>query len=269
MKQFFCIILFSLSLLKAQDSSVITLFPDEKYIPSFTASGTEHRISYAKQLNNNSFTGSLGGLFPAALVNYKGIKCIVSIGSTLYTTLKSAGIRYNVTNADFYVDVLFDFYLSDYSALRFGSGHTSHHLVDDGVAAIGAASVINYARDYYQLFYVHQVSVLRGFAYGGTYYSHSFLINSRRDGQFLLQLGADGGNITLWKPIVAYAAFDFKLRSEVTYGSTQSYQAGIRVMNEHFRSIRIAYTYRTGIDDRGQFYNQRNTQHSLGLYFDF
>ena len=268
MKLFFYIIFIFSCILKAQDS-LLTFLPSEKFIPSFTASGTEHRISYAKQLNNNSFIGSLGGVFPAARVRYKKMDCIISVGSTLYTTLRSAGIKYSVTNADFYVDLMFDFLLSEYSALRLGSGHTSHHLVDDGVAAFGSSSVINYARDYYQIFFVQHIPLIHGFTYGGMYYTYSFLINSRRDGQLLVQCGADGGNIVVWKSFTLYTAFDLKARSEVDYAATQSYQAGIRIMDEYFRSIRFAYTYRTGIDDRGQFYNQRITYHSLGLYFDF
>lgn len=258
-----------LSRLSAQDSNAITFFPEKKFIPSFTASGTEHRISYAKQLNNNLLSGSLGGFFPAALIRYQKVECIVNVGSTMYTSLKSSGIKYNVLTADFYVDVTFDFLLSECSALRLGSGHTSHHLADDGVLSFGAANVLNYARDYYQIFYIHHLPAIRGFVYGGTYYSYSFLINERKDSQFLFQAGAEWGNIILWKHIAMYMAFDLKVRSEVKYSSTQSYQTGIRVMNENFRAVRFAYTYRKGIDDRGQFYHQQNNYHSLGLYLDF
>ncbi len=253
----------------AQENDGITFLPKKKFIPSFTASGTEHRISYAKLLTEKSFIGSLGGIFPAAMIHLGGKEILVSVGSTMYTTLKSAGVRYSVTNADFYVDVMFDVPVSEHGVGRFGAGHTSHHLVDDGVASIGAANVINYARDYYQLFYLHMIPVIRGFVYGGTYYTYSFLINMRRDGQFLLQAGADGGNVELYKNVVLYSAFDIKFRSEVGYASTQSYQVGIRVMNEQYRAIRFAYTYRTGIDDRGQFYDHHINHHSLGLFFDF
>ncbi|MFA6541734.1 MAG: DUF1207 domain-containing protein, partial [Bacteroidota bacterium] len=253
----------------AQERSLITLLPDKKFIPSFTAGGTEHRISYAKLLSEGSFIGSLGGFFPAALITIGGKECLIGVGSTLYTTLQSGGIKYNVTNADFYVDLTFDVPVTEQAVIRFGAGHTSHHLVDDGVAAAGAGNVLNYARDYYQLFYVHRLPLIRGFLYGGTYYTYSFLINSRRDGQFLFQAGADGGNIPLYSSIALYGAVDFKVRSEVNYGSTQSYQVGIRTMNELYRAIRFAYTYRTGIDERGQFYNRHIDQHSLGLFFDF
>ena len=263
------LLLFSFSASLCAQERIITFLPEKKFVPSFTASGTEHRISYAKSLTEGSFIGSLGGFFPAALITIDGKECLIGVGSTLYTTLQSGGVKYNVTNADFYVDLTFDVPVAEQSVVRFGAGHTSHHLVDDGVATRGAGAVLNYARDYYQLFYMHKLSLIRGFLYGGTYYTYSFLINSRRDGQFLFQIGTDGGNIPFYKSVALYGAVDFKVRSEVNYGSTQSYQVGIRTMNEQYRAIRFAYTYRTGVDERGQFYDQYIHQHSLGLFFDF
>jgi len=257
------------SLLTAQDSSVISFIPKKQFIPSFTASGTEHRLSYAKHLSSGAFFAGLGGSFPAAIVRYHGIECLITVSGTVYTTLANAGIKYQVTNADYYADVTFDIPVAHETVLRLGSGHTSHHLVDDAVITLGNSNVLNYARDYYQFFLVQNIPLLRCFVYGGTYYNHSFLVNVRRDGQFLFQLGADGGNIHLFHTFELYAAFDIKFRSEVNYGSTQSYQLGFRTRNELFRAARIAYTYRTGMEERGQFYNQRASTHSIGLYFDF
>ena len=263
------LLIFLSSLLMAQDSSFVTLIPDTRFIPSFTASGTEHRISYAKYLTNESFFAGLGGSFPAAIVRYKRIECLITVSGTVYTTLASSGVKFQVTNADYYADVTFDIPVSDATVLRFGSGHTSHHLVDDAVIALGTARVLNYARDYLQFFAVENAPVIRGFVYGGTYYSHSFLINTHRDGQFLFQAGADGGNFPLFHPLELYGAADIKFRSEVNYGSTQSFQIGVRAKKENFRAIRLAYTFRTGMDERGQFYDQRTANHSIGLFFDF
>lgn len=257
------------TLAAAQDSSLISFVPNTQFIPSFTASGTEHRLSYAKHLSSGSYFAGLGGSFPAAIVRYRGIECLVSISGTVYTTLVNAGVKYQVTNADYYADITFDIPVAGETVLRLGSGHTSHHLVDDAVIALGNSRVLNYARDYYQLFIVHNLSLIRGFVYGGTYYNRYFLANVRRDGQFLFQLGADGGNIHLLHSLELYTAFDFKFRSEVNYGSTQSYQIGIRARNALLRAARLAYTYRTGMEERGQFYDQRISTHTIGLYFDF
>ncbi|MFZ4620392.1 MAG: hypothetical protein ACOYNS_07530 [Bacteroidota bacterium] len=255
--------------LSAQDSSSVLLMPKQRFIPSFTASGTEHRLSYAKYLTSGSFFAGLGGSIPVALVRLYGLECLVSVSGTVYTTLVSAGVKFQVTNADYYADVTFDIPVSDATVLRVGSGHTSHHLVDDAVALRGTASVLNYARDYIQLFAVEKLPVIRGFAYAGTYYNRSFIINAHRDGLFLFQFGADGGNLPLAGPLELYGAFDVKFRGEVNYGSTQSYQIGIRAKNDLFQAARLAYTYRTGMEERGQFYDQRITTQSIGLFFDF
>jgi hypothetical protein len=266
--RFIIVMMFS-SLLVAQDTSFITFVPNKQFVPSFTASGTEHRLSYAKDFTSGTFFAGLGGSFPAAAVRYKGVECLVSVSGTVYTTLASAGVKFRVTNADYYGDVTFDIPVSGETVLRLGAGHTSHHLVDDAVIALGSLSVLNYARDYVQLFAVQQLPVIRGFAYAGTYYNRSFIINTHRDGLFLFQFGADGGNLPLFQTLELYGAFDIKFRGEVNYASTQSFQVGLRVKNDHFRTIRLAYTYRTGMEERGQFYNQRNTVHSIGLFFDF
>jgi hypothetical protein len=256
-------------LLAAHDSGMVSFIPNRQFIPSFTGDGTAHRLSYTKNLSSNAFFAGLGGSFPAAIIRYRGIECLITVSGTVYTTLVSAGVKFQVTNADYFADVTFDIPVAEETVLRLGSGHTSHHLVDDAVLEFGNASILNYARDYYQLFVVQTLPLIRGFVYGGTYYNHSFLVNIRRDGQFLHQFGADGGNIPLFHSLKLYGAIDLKFRSEVNYGSTQSYQVGIRIENESFRAARLAFTYRTGMEERGQFYVQRITTQTIGLYFDF
>lgn len=264
-----CVLLFT-TISFSQNNSFITLVPDTAFIPSFTADGTAHRLSYAKDLSSGSFFAGLGGSFPAAVVRYGGLECLITVSGTVYTTLADGGVKFQVTNADYFADVMFDIPVADGIAVRLGSGHTSHHLVDDAVLAPGgSARVINYARDYYQMFLFHEIPVVRGFAYAGMYYDHSYLENIRKDGQFLYQFGADGGNLPLFSTLSLYGAFDIKLRGAVNYGSTQSYQIGFRSQNEHRRGVRLAYTYRTGMEERGQFYNQRSTVQSIGLFFDF
>lgn len=249
--------------------SLITFLPKQKYVSIFTANGNEHRISYNKLLNRNSLIGSMGGIFPVANVRIGGLDAQVSLASSIYTFLNSAGIRFQVVNVDFFVDVYADIKLSSSSTARIGWGHTSQHLADDAFESLGYTKSVNYARDFYQFFWIYQVPLIKGFVYGGTYYNYSFLINTRIDGEFLLEAGSEFLNIPIYKSVNFYSAVDIKLRSELAYGSTQSYQAGLKIQNELLNAIRIAYTYRTGIEERGQFYNQRNDYHTIGIFFDF
>jgi len=67
----------------------------------------------------------------------------------------------------------------------------------------------------------------------------------------------------------AYAALDLKFKSEVAWAATQGYQIGIRLLERSGSCMRAAYTYRTGIDDRGQFYQERIDLGLFGVYLDF
>ncbi len=249
--------------------SLITFLPKQKYVSTFTANGNEHRISYNKLLNRNSLIGSMGGIFPMANIHLGELDAQVSIASSIYTFLNSAGLRFQVVNVDFFVDMYVDVKLSPLATARIGWGHTSQHLVDDAFESLGYTKSINYARDFYQFFLIHQVPLIKGYFYSGTYYNYSFLIDKRIDGKFLWEAGSEFLNIPIYNKILFYSAVDIKLRSELAYGATQSYQIGFKVQNELLNSIRIAYTYRTGIEERGQFYNQRNNYHTIGMFFDF
>jgi hypothetical protein len=258
------------SIIHAGDfDSLITFLPKQKYVSTFTANGNEHRISYNKLMNRKSLIGSMGGIFPMANVQYKGLDAQISIASSIYTFLNSAGMRFQVVNVDFFVDIYADVKLSSSTATRIGWGHTSQHLADDAFESLGYTRSVNYARDFYQLFLIYQVPLIKGFVYGGTYYNYSFLIDKRIDGKFLWEAGSEFLNLPLYGQMNFYSAIDIKLRSELANGSTQSYQAGVKIQDESLSAIRVAYTYRTGIEERGQFYNHRNTYHTIGLFFDF
>ena len=174
-----------------------------------------------------------------------------------------------MVNVDFFVDVYADIRLSPLWTVRIGGGHTSQHLSDDAFESLGFTRSVNYARDYYQFFVLRQFPAVRGFVYGGSYYTHSFLIDTRIDGQWLFQAGGEFLNTHLYGPLHVYTAVDIKLRGELEYGSTQSYQAGLKISGDSFSAIRLSYTFRTGLEERGQFYNQKISRHMIGMFFDF
>lgn len=251
----------------AEQDTVISFLPVKKLIPSFTASGIEHRISLNKQLTRGVFIGSMGGRFPVADIHYNDMACQFSVAATVYSSLQNANVKFNVNNVDFYVDLMFDVPLTTQLTARAGWGHTSHHFADD---AVGSGSIpINYARDYYELFGVYAMPSVHAFVYGGAYWTYSFLVNRNVGRKLLPEFGGEYSFATLAPGISLYGAFDLKYREEVSYASTQSYQLGIKIFDYSFRTMRLAYTVRTGIDDRGQYYDQRITIHMLGLFFDF
>jgi len=263
---FFVLLLPSVSFSSGIDS-LISFLPSDRFVPSFTASGTEHRVSLNKQLTRGIFIGSMGGIFPVADIHLGDDICQFSIAATVYTSLQNANIKFDVTNVDFYVDFLFDIPLTDRLTTRVGWGHTSHHLADD---AVGDGLVpINYARDYYQLFGTYSFPSPYAFVYGGVYWTYSFLINANIGRKLLPEFGGETDLVALSDQSSLFAALDCKYRGEVNFGSTQSYQFGYKIHNQQSRNIRLAYTFRTGIDERGQFYSQHTTLHTVGLFFDF
>lgn len=263
------VIILSLPVRAGSFDSLITFLPTEKRTAVFSADGNAHRISYNKLTNRGSLIGSMGGIFPVANIRVFDVDAQLSLASSIYTFLNNAGIRFQVVNVDFFVDVYADISLSRSSTLRIGGGHTSQHLSDDAFESLGFVRSVNYARDYYQLFVIHRVPMIRGVVYGGTYYTHSFLIDTRIDGQWLFQAGGEFLNTIVYGPVQCYAAVDVKVRGELKFGSTQSYQAGFKVVNTALSSIRLAYTFRTGVEERGQFYDRRNDYHTIGMFFDF
>jgi len=62
---------------------------------------------------------------------------------------------------------------------------------DDAFESLHIQKSVNYARDFYQLFFIHQLPFIKGFVYGGTYYNYSFLIDKRIDGKFLWEIEAN------------------------------------------------------------------------------
>ena len=77
----FILICYSTSAFAGDFDSLITFLPKQKYVSAFTANGNEHRISYNKLLNRNSLIGSMGGIFPMANIQFKGLDAHVSSAS--------------------------------------------------------------------------------------------------------------------------------------------------------------------------------------------
>ena len=126
---------------------------------------------------------------------------------------------------------------------------------------------INYAKDYVPLFCAYSVDAIGGFIYGGTRIDYYTIPEYGK--HWILQWGSEVGNVSLSDDVRLYGTFDIKARSEVAWGTTQSYQVGVKLLEHDLRAIRVAYTYRTGIAEQGQFYKQRLSLSLLGVYLDF
>jgi hypothetical protein len=242
-----------------------SVFPEERLFPRLIADGTTHQLGIDKDLLTRQWFGHIGAMRPVLEVTFCGHAVQAGIGATVHTSiLREPGVLQVVT-ADFSVDFPVDIKVSENFVLRTGYGHFSAHLVDDGIEILQKQSV-NYAKDFVTLLGAFALPVIGGHVYsGGRWDFHSLPEESKH---WVVQCGFEAGNLLLWPDVRIYAAMDIKLKSEVAWGSTQSYQLGFKFFERNGSALRVAYTYRTGFDDRGQFYREKTDFSLVGVFFD-
>ena len=251
----------------AEDSSgEFRWFPETPLFPKLVADGTGQQMSLSKDLDSKRIVGSIGGSQRLFETMIGRLPLQFSVGATVYGNFIRQPDVLDALTVDFFVDLPVDIRVSDALTVRTGWGHYSAHLADDGIEALGHHS-INYAKDYIPLFAAYSLPAIGGFAYGGARIDY-FTIPVR-DGHCILEGGSEFGNLPLCSGMDLYGAIDIKLRQEVAWRSTQSYQVGLRLVQKGPRGLRLAYTYRTGADERGQFYDQTLTSSLIGVFLDF
>ncbi|MCX6149681.1 MAG: DUF1207 domain-containing protein [Ignavibacteriales bacterium] len=251
-----------------KDSSIYqkTFFPDERIFPKFLADGTAQQFSLNKNAYTRRWIGSIGGIQRFYELRYGDIIFQIGLGATVYASLIRRPDMLEVQTACFFVDVPIEIKLSEKLSLRTGYGHYSAHLVDDGIEAL-KITAINYAKDFVPFFAAYKLCFINGFVYGGLRFDTYTIPEYNKRWNF--QFGGEGGNIEIIDGLRIYGAMDIKLKSEVNYASTQSYQIGVKFLEQNSHAIRIAYTYRTGIEDRGQFYKDKTDLSLFGIFFDY
>ena len=259
----------------ADDEIDVILLPKTHLMPLWSANSTAHRISAAKIFENNNYIGSMGGVFPLVSAS-RGDKVVqASIASTLYAQLVRPPGHLQVLNVDFFVDLFFDFLVSENAVVRFGPGHTSQHLTDDALEILGYVHSINYVRDYVQLFGCYQIPRFQGDLYGGFYYNYKFKTqdfdpNTPDDAKRMIyEFGGEFAPLQIAPSVFVYTGLDIKVRGEASFGTSQNYQLGVKYSNSDGRAVRFAFNHRTGLEERGQFFLQHNTFNTFAFYFDF
>ncbi len=246
--------------------SVFRWFPSERIFPKLFADGMAEQMSLGKDMQTRRWIGSIGGVQRVVEWTPDSLVIQAGVGSTVYVSLIRQPGMLQVMTADFYVDFPVDIRLTRRFVLRTGWGHHSAHLVDDGIEVLQLHS-INYAKDYIPLLFGAWLPEIDGFAYGGGRIDYYTI--PERSAHGILQGGIQASVHAFGSGPELYAAIDLKAISEASWGTTQSYQLGMTALRSGTSALRLAYTFRTGIDDRGQFYRQHTDISSMGLYFDF
>jgi hypothetical protein len=244
----------------------VDLFPSARLFPRCYADGVAPRFGVGKDLNTSFVHGDIGGHLPLLQLDAPFATFQCGAGATVLTSLiKKPGILQVVT-ADFLVEFPLDVRLSRNMTLRTGYGHFSAHFADDGIEILHKSSV-NYAKDYMMFFSACRIPVVDATVYAGGHWNFHSL--PEVNGHWMVQLGFDAFVLQLSTDCCLYAAADVQLKSEVAWATTQSYQCGFRFFPRGERALRIAYTHRSGIDDRGQFYRDRTIMNLVGVYLDY
>jgi hypothetical protein len=247
-----------------EKDSVVQIFPGRKIFPMFTADGLAHQLSLSRVTENRDWIGAVGGLIPLAQINAGEVPMQVSIAATIFNRLiVSPGIT--VYTVDYKVDFPFDVRFSDL-ALRFAVGHISCHFADDALELLGKRS-IQYINDYLTVSAAYDMPVIGGYVYGLAGYIHHTVPVRKRPG--LLQAGADFGNYPIAEYALLYGAVDVRIKEDVGWGSTQSYQIGLKLFTRAHYRLRLAYTLRLGFEDRGQFFLNKETKNMYSVFVDF
>ena len=247
-----------------EEPQKILFFPATKIFPPLTADALTHQISLSHVTNDRDWIGTIGGSLPLAQLHLEDAELQVSVAASTFNRLITPpGLT--VYTTDFKVDFPLDVRLSE-TSFRLALGHYSCHFEDDGIELLGKHSIQS-IKDYYMLAVARDVELIGGHVYLAGHWIHHNV--PMRDKNWEIQLGGEAGNLSVSRLVSLYCAIDLKLKQEVSWGSTQSYQAGVRLLMNGIRALRFAYTVRRGFDERGQFFDQHEDVEILSVFVDF
>jgi hypothetical protein len=227
-------------------------FPGRPIYPTYRADALAHQLSLSKIADNKEWIGVIGGELPLALYSWSNSRAEGVAGASVFSRIIKTPGHVVVSTVDYRIDFSLDANLSDI-LLRVGWGHISSHFADDAIENLGAHS-INSLKDYVQIGVSHFVGCIHGSPYCQVLYCYHR--EPLPDRHWIFQFGSDFGDIPITSWMNVYSAFDIKLKEETGWGSTQSYQLGFLFFSGEHGNIRLSYTYRTGYEERGQFYDR-------------
>lgn len=241
--------------------------PKRKFITTFTADSRAHRLSIAKNFDQNSWTASMGGIMPVLNFNLGNLPLQWSAAGSTWLTLQRANGAGAVINNDFFADTWVDAALTQNWYMRLGTGHSSQHLSDD--ALLLGLPFGNYAKDYHFMGMVYKNKKYHLQSYALSYYNYNFKTSADISGKFLFQLGFEHAPFIFRNAHQFYYAADIKLREEHRFEPTFNIQIGYKVTDEEDSALRIALDQSIGKEERGSFMYQNRNFARLAIYIDF
>jgi len=249
----------------AQFIDRIHFFPETTYVSPFAADGHAHRVNVENILFTKNVRASMGGLFPIFNLDLFGTATQAAISGSIHFELNPYGQAHVISN-DYYVDfVTLTTPLAEQYFVQTIAGHTSHHLSDNWYERLKLTSAIRYSRDYVKIFLVREAGVNDQF-YAGADYAYIYTVNGLRTSKrWILQAGGKLPLVELYTTVVLYAAVDCKVYQKADFAATNTIQIGVMTPMQKGKILRISYQFRTGLDERGQFYPQHRMLNTIGF----
>ncbi|HZY10134.1 MAG TPA: DUF1207 domain-containing protein [Bacteroidota bacterium] len=263
------ILFFLPCILYSQALQKIEILPQKRIVPIFTADAVAHRMGVTSINIGRRVSISLGNILPVLDLVVYDQKLRLNLGGSVHAELEPDD-RASLVTTDYFVDyILVDIPFTNDFILRMGAGHSSHHLSDNWFELLQKTKSLVYSKDYVRLFVVKKIPSLNLFVYVGAVYSYYFVVDQEIFRPWALQCGGEKDIASYYNDMLTlYGAFDIKVRQESSFAATHNYQFGLRLQNHSERSLRLAYQFRTGIDERGQYYTERRSFHGLSLFID-
>lgn len=242
----------------------IEFLPEQKIFPRFTADALTHTISLSRVTDNRDWIGTIGASVPLLDVATPQGTVQFSVAASTFNRLIKPPRGLTVYTIDYKVDFPLDFRHRDL-AFRIAYGHYSCHFADDGIELLGRRS-IQYIKDGLAVAASYDFAAIGGYVYTEAQYNYH--ISPMEDKRWQLQLGFECGNIVLAGDARLYSAVDIKWKQDVSWGTTQSYHLGVKLLERRNHGFRIGYTLRTGFEERGQFFDQQVTANLVSIFVD-
>lgn len=245
---------------------MLRMFPDSTFVSPFTADAHAHRTEVENILFSKDIRASMGVMMPIADLVLFDTEMQASLGASVHFELHPVGQAQIVSN-DYYVDFLtLDIPVDRHLFARWVIGHTSHHFSDNWYERLNLKTSVRYSRDYLKLFAVYESDRNSQF-YLGADYAYTVTISRRIERPWIFQTGGIVP-IAFLKSCVLYGAADSKVHQEADFSATNTLQFGVMFPMQPGKVLRIALQYRSGLDERGQFYPHHRTFTALAIAFE-
>ena len=259
-------VLFAVSLYGQErgDTLALRFLPARHLVHDFVADGAAHRFSATQLFSPNEVQVGVGGILP--LLGYEVWEMPVQLSTAASIQARlDPGRRIAVQSSEFSIDFfVLDIQMSRDLVFRTGMSHSSHHL-GDGELGDSAVFPIDYSRDEIQVFIIHPSSFFRGQVYAGLRYAYALVIHRPVHKPVSLQIGVHTLAWSFSQELSLYGGWDIKVRQELSYGTSQRYEAGLQYTSEDGRILRFSISYSGGFDERGQFFGEHRRGAGVGI----